>query len=165
MVACRWQPVMLRDRLTTIRRHERSGRRGLLAAAVLVVAASLAGCLTAEQQTALDELNSDRQAYNRRVLPANLQAAQTKAQSWAEHLARQGSLSHSVLSQGMSGVSWCGLAENVAYGSSIAAVQNQFMASSGHRANVLNTSWDVVGVGYARSGSRHYVVQFFVNLC
>ena len=39
------------------------------------------------------------------------------------------------------------------------------MASAGHRANLLGTSWDAVGVGYARSGSRHYVVQFFVNLC
>ena len=65
----------------------------------------------------------------------------------------------------MSGVRWCGLAENVGYGPSIAAVEDQFMASSGHRANLLGTSWDAVGVGYARSGSRHYVVQFFVNLC
>lgn len=156
---------MLRDETTTNRRHTRGARRHLLAAAVLVVAASLAGCLTTEQQSVLDELNADRQAYNRRVLPANLEQAQNKAQAWAEHLARQGSLSHSVLSQGMSGVPWCGLAENVAYGSSIAAVQNQFMASSGHRNNLLGTQWDVVGVGYARSGSRHYVVQFFVNLC
>lgn len=134
-------------------------------AAVLVVALSLAGCLNDQQQDVLDELNADRRAASRTVLPADLQQAQDKAQAWAEQLARQGSLSHSNLSAGMSGVRWCGLAENVAYGSSIPAVQNQFMASTGHRNNLLGTQWDVVGVGHARSGSRHYVVQFFVNLC
>ena len=148
---------MLRDRPTTV-------RRSLLAAA-LVVAVSLAGCLNTQQQSVLNELNADRRANGRTVLPAILQAAQDKAQAWAEHLARQGALSHSNLSAGMSGVRWCGLAENVGYGGSVAAVEDQFMASSGHRTNLLGTQWDVVGVGYARSGSRHYVVQFFVNLC
>jgi uncharacterized protein YkwD len=148
---------MLRDRTTTFRRS--------VVAALLVVAVSLAGCLNDQQQGVLNELNADRQAAGRRVLPADLQAAQDKAQAWAEQLARQNSLSHSNLSAGMSGVRWCGLAENVGYGSSIAAVQNQFMSSSGHRTNLLGTSWDVVGVGHARNGSRHFVVQFFVNLC
>lgn len=148
---------MLRDRSTTVRRS--------FVAAVLVVAVSLAGCLSDQQQSVLNELNGDRQANRRTVLQANLQAATDKAQAWAEHLARQNSLSHSNLSAGMSGVRWCGLAENVGYGSSIAAVEDQFMASAGHRANLLGTSWDVVGVGHARNGSRHFVVQFFVNLC
>ena len=148
---------MLRERSTTVRRT--------FVAAVLVLAVSLTGCLSSQQKSVLDELNADRRANRRTVLPANLEAAQDKAQAWADQLARQGSLSHSNLSAGMSGVRWCGLAENVGYGSSIAAVEDQFMASAGHRANLLGTSWDVVGVGYARSGGRHYVVQFFVNLC
>ena len=148
---------MLRDRSTTIRRT--------FVAAVLVIAVSLAGCLNTQQKSVLDELNADRRANRRTVLAANVEAAQTKAQAWAEQLARQGSLSHSNLAAGMTGVRWCGLAENVGYGSSIAAVEDQFMASAGHRANLLGTSWDAVGVGYARSGSRHYVVQVFVNLC
>lgn len=132
---------------------------------MLVAVATLAGCLTEQQKTVLQELNADRTRNGRTALPANLQAAQDKAQAWAEHLARQGSLSHSNLSAGMSGVRWCGLAENVGYASSIAAAQDQFMGSAGHRANILNTRWDVVGVGHARSGNRHYVVQFFVDLC
>jgi uncharacterized protein YkwD len=148
---------MLRDRKTTVRRT--------FAVAVLALAVSLTGCLNAQQKSVLEELNADRRANRRTVLAANVEAAQTKAQAWADQLARQGSLSHSNLSSGMSGVRWCGLAENVGYGSSIAAVEDQFMASAGHRANLLGTSWDAVAVGYARSGSRHYVVQFFVNLC
>lgn len=148
---------MLRARSTTVRRS--------LAAAVLAVAVSLAGCLTDQQQSVLSELNADRQANRRTVLPADLQAAQDKAQAWAEYLASRNALSHSNLSAGMSGVRWCGLAENVGYGSSIAAVEDQFMASAGHRANILSTSWDVVGVGHARNGGRHFVVHFFVNLC
>ena len=130
---------MLRDRSTTIRRT--------FVAAVLVIAVSLAGCLNTQQKSVLDELNADRRANRRTVLAANVEAAQTKAQAWAEHLARQGSLSHSNLAAGMTGVRWCGLAENVGYASSIPAVEDQFMASAGHRANLLGTSWDAVGVG------------------
>lgn len=148
---------MLRDRTTTVRRS--------IVAVALVVAVSLAGCLNEQQQSVLDELNADRRANGRTELPANLKAAQDKAQAWAEHLARQGTLSHSNLAAGMSGVRWCGLAENVAYSSSIARAQDQFMGSTGHRNNLLGNQWDVVGVGHAQAGNRHYVVQFFVNLC
>ena len=149
---------MLRDRSTTVRRT--------LVATVVVLAVSLTGCLDNNQKSVLDELNADRRANRIAVLPANIDAAQNKAQAWAEQLARQGSLSHSNLSAGMSGVRWCGLAENVAYSTGgVAGAQDQFMGSTGHRTNLLGTQWDAVGVGYARSGNRTYVVQFFVNLC
>ena len=39
------------------------------------------------------------------------------------------------------------------------------MASSGHRANVLNTTWNWVGVGMARNGSRVFTVQVFMTGC
>mgnify|MGYP000980517625 FL=1 len=39
------------------------------------------------------------------------------------------------------------------------------MKSSGHRANVLNSVWTHVGVGYAKRGSRVYTVQVFMQAC
>ena len=39
------------------------------------------------------------------------------------------------------------------------------MASDGHRANVLKTTWNWVGVGMARNGSRVFTVQVFMTGC
>src|SRR5690606_40820008 len=58
--------TMLRARSTTVRPSDPSsrrgprGRRGALAAAVLVAVATLADCLTEQQKTVLQELNADR---------------------------------------------------------------------------------------------------------
>jgi uncharacterized protein YkwD len=47
------------------------------------------------------------------------------------------------------GYAWNAAAENIAAGSSTAAaVMNQWMNSSGHRANILSTSYNELGVGY-----------------
>ncbi|MCJ7711573.1 MAG: CAP domain-containing protein, partial [Chloroflexi bacterium] len=42
----------------------------------------------------------------------------------------------------------------------------QFMNSSGHRANILGQAWDVVAVGaYKTSGSKFYWTALFVDSC
>jgi uncharacterized protein YkwD len=52
------------------------------------------------------------------------------------------------------GYSWNGAAENIAAGySSAAAVMAGWMASSGHRANILSTSYRELGIGYEYQGS------------
>ena len=52
--------------------------------------------------------------------------------------------------------------ENIAYGqSSPQAVFNAWMNSSGHRANILNSSYTQIGVGYVPSG--HYWTQLFIG--
>lgn len=52
--------------------------------------------------------------------------------------------------------------ENIAYGqSSPQAVFNAWMNSSGHRANILNSSYTKIGVGYVPSG--HYWTQLFIG--
>lgn len=144
---------------TTTRNRRLTRGIALLLASVLVLGA----CLNAEQSQALDRLNADRRANNRTTLSTQSDA-QSKAQAWAERLARENRLYHSTLSQGI-GVRWCWLAENVGYGSSIAGVQRAFMNSSGHRANVLSTRPNGVGVGVAHNGNRVFVVQVFIQTC
>ncbi|CAN5673346.1 hypothetical protein BH24ACT4_BH24ACT4_03810 [soil metagenome] len=39
------------------------------------------------------------------------------------------------------------------------------MSSSGHRANILNTTWGYVGVGHATVGNRVYTVHLFMKGC
>jgi uncharacterized protein YkwD len=90
--------------------------------------------------------------------------AQRKAQAWAERLASDGYLHHSSLSAGIS-VRWCSLGENVGSGPSVNAIEQAYMASPGHRANILATRWNGVGVGYAKRGSTIYTVHVFIKTC
>lgn len=59
------------------------------------------------------------------------------------------------------GLSFRSAAENIAKGySTPQAVVNGWMNSSGHRANILNTSYTHIGVGYVSSGN--YWTQMFL---
>ncbi len=144
----------------------RSRRFAVVALAMSAVLV-LGACLTPQQETVLAELNHDRWLNGRSVLPAQADA-QVKAQAWAEKLAREGRLYHSNLSDGI-GVRWCNLGENVGYGAGPARIQDAYMASSGHRANVLSTAWNGVGVGYAEgkvNGAKVvFTVQVFIRTC
>jgi hypothetical protein len=57
---------------------------------------------------------------------------------------------------------WQALAENVGKGSDAGSLHNAFMASSGHRRNILSSTYTEVGVGTATDSSGTlYVVQIF----
>ena len=142
---------------------------GFLVAAVLAVTV-LTGCLSQDQVTAQNLLNADRVAHG---LPAltDFTTADAKAQAWAEHLAANSKgtaadLSHSDLRDGYAGVSWCRLGENVGMGPTIESIEPAFMASPGHRANILG-NYTHVGTGVATSSKTGYVfvVQEFVAFC
>ena len=138
-------------------------KRGL-AIVILVAAVSiLSACLTSAQTQVLDEMNADRTANRLRALPTQSDA-QAKAQAWAEKIARDNKLSHSTLTDGIR-VRWCSIGENVGYGGSVPAIEDAYMASPGHRANILSSKWNGVGVGYARNGNRIFTVQVFIQTC
>ena len=60
------------------------------------------------------------------------------------------------------GITYRSAAENIARGqSSSQAVVNAWMNSSGHRANILNSSFTEIGVGYVAEG--HYWTQMFIG--
>jgi uncharacterized protein YkwD len=94
------------------------------------------------------------------------------AQLHADQMARLGRLEH-VLSGAeyprpedrlaAVGYQWSAYAENIAMGqTSAAAAMDSWMRSSGHRANILNTSVTEIGIGFARdSANRPYYVQVF----
>ncbi|MFP5218319.1 MAG: CAP domain-containing protein [Actinomycetes bacterium] len=56
---------------------------------------------------------------------------------------------------------WVALGENVGYGGSVASIHDALMASPGHRANILSTTFTEVGVGTVWSGGRLWVTQVF----
>ena len=60
------------------------------------------------------------------------------------------------------GISYRTAGENIAYGQRTPqAVVNAWMNSSGHRANILNSSYTQIGVGYVASGN--YWTQMFIG--
>ena len=60
------------------------------------------------------------------------------------------------------GISYKTAAENIAKGQATPqAVVNAWMNSAGHRANILNSSFTKIGVGYVKSGN--YWTQMFID--
>ena len=60
------------------------------------------------------------------------------------------------------GISYRSAGENIAKGQSTPqAVVNAWMNSSGHRANILNSSYKRIGVGYVKNGN--YWTQMFIG--
>lgn len=115
------------------------------------------------QAAVKNALNKDRVA-NRRAALRSQSAAQAKAQAWANRLAREGRMYHSNLRDGIN-VKWCSLGENIGYGPSIQSIENAYMKSPVHRANIVNPKWNGVGVGHATRGSRVYTVHVFIKTC
>jgi len=113
-----------------------------------------------DQITVLHQINGSRAQNNRASLAMHPMLAD-KAQAWSAHLASIGHLEHSNLTSGVP-AGWEALAENVGYGGSLTTVHQTFLASSGHRANLLGP-YNYVGTGVTRSGSRVWVVHVFMR--
>jgi uncharacterized protein YkwD len=84
----------------------------------------------------------------------------SKAQEWAESMARMDILTHSELKI-QDGFGSMG--ENIASGyQDVDSVMKGWMNSSGHRRNILNQKFSEVGFGYAKRQGRfaYWCVQF-----
>ena len=94
------------------------------------------------------------------------------AQKKAEDMAKNGYFSHTSPTYGSAfdmlkaaGISYRTAGENIAKGQKTAeTVMNGWMNSSGHRANILSSSYTRIGVGYAVDGNgTPYWVQIFAG--
>ena len=107
-----------------------------------------------------------RANHGKSSLSADFTAAD-KAQAWSQHMASTGVLEHTgggwtIDPSGLSG--WCSLGENVGAGPSISSVHQAFLASSGHRANMLG-NFDRVGTGVHKQGSTYWVTEIYLKSC
>lgn len=147
-------------------RRRRACRTGTAVAAVIAVGLLLTGCLSTDQSQDIDLVNASRKSARLGALNADY-GASDKAQAWSEHMARTGVLEHtgggsSVDPSGLT--KWCSVGENVGYGSSVAQVHDAFMASPPHKAHILG-SYDRIGTGVYKSGSRYWVTEIFIRSC
>ena len=155
----------------------RTGRRmlpvvGLLAALTLlasVVAPSWmtgAGVGQADRAQASDAaaslvsmLNSARAANG--LAPLSMASDLTAvAAERARIMARSGSLSHTP-DLGGRVCCWTWLGENSAYGGSVRTLHSVLMGSAPHRANILNSAADDVGVAVVSAGGNLWAAQVF----
>ena len=135
--------------------------RSMADATVDVTRASVVRPLYSDDQlTVLGQINGSRASNHLAALAMNRTLAD-KAQAWSADLAAIGHLEHSNLTSGVP-AGWEALAENVGYNQDLASVHQAFLASSGHRANMLGP-YNYVGTGVTRSGGRVWVVHVFMR--
>ena len=61
------------------------------------------------------------------------------------------------------GITYRLAAENIAKNTTVKGAHNAFMNSSGHRANILNSGFSKVGLGFYQEGKYLYITQWFTN--
>ena len=136
--------------------------------AIVLLAVVAAGCMPADAKTFLDRTNALRASQGVPALKEH-DTLTRKAEAWAQHMAKTGRLEHSNLSDGLSGLKWTALGENVGYSSptsdTLKSIHNMFVSSAGHRANLVNGQFTHMGVGVAKdSKGRIWVAEVFARL-
>lgn len=126
--------------------------------------------LSAQEQEALNLLNTDRAKNGLPALKANGQLTKL-AETYAKDMINRGFFAHNNPEgqtpfdrMAAAGISYRTAGENLAINTSVAAAENAFMNSSGHRANILNSSYTDVGIGVVKNAKGQvYVVQEFIG--
>jgi len=62
------------------------------------------------------------------------------------------------------GLIFTAAAENVGINTQLSDVNDMFMRSPGHRANMLNSAYDAVGIGVVHTGPNYWVAEDFARL-
>ncbi|MDD2189372.1 MAG: CAP domain-containing protein [Eubacteriales bacterium] len=125
----------------------------------------------AYEQQVVDMVNKERAAAGLPALKVNTKLAGV-AEKKAEDLRDKNYFSHTSPTYGSPfdmmkqfGISYSSAGENIAKGQKTPdSVMNGWMNSPGHKANILNTSFSEIGVGYVTdSNGTTYWVQMFIR--
>jgi uncharacterized protein YkwD len=143
----------------------RSRRRPFaMVSLALALAVFATACASPDEDHATALVNRERATSGRADLSSNVSLILV-AQTWSNHLAQTGSLSHRTPLSAGAPDRWTKLAENVGFGSSVNEVHGYFMNSPDHRANILDPAFNSIGVGVSVDGSgRVWVVEEFATL-
>jgi uncharacterized protein YkwD len=109
----------------------------------------------------VSQINAARASAGRPRLSVS-SALTSAAASWAATMARTGRLAHNPnLAGAVSG--WKYLGENVGVGDTVASLESAFYGSSGHRSNMLDPDFTLVGVAVVHGGGRLWVAEEFIR--
>lgn len=148
--------------------HTPARRRLATTVVALLAVTLLGGLLTSCETNAEDRaavvgaINHSRSLAGLRPLRENGQLNH-KASLWASKMRDECRIWHSRLADGAPS-NWRKLGENVGRGGSIGAVHNAYMRSPGHKANVLDPSFNEVGTGAVWGTCNGYRTVFTVHV-
>ncbi|GAB2842049.1 FG-GAP-like repeat-containing protein [Microbacterium insulae] len=129
-----------------------------------VVAATPATAAAGDAATVFNQTNAERARAGLKPLISDL-ALDRAADEWARVLAKSCSFTHSSSNWRATRVAkagWSATGENIAAGYDGYNVVSAWMASPGHRANILDSRYTGVGIGYAKGTCySSYWVQIF----
>jgi cysteine-rich secretory family protein len=133
-------------------------------------AAQGAPSVSSAERRIYEELNNARVSHGLTALQWDDHTAGA-ARAHAQLLAENGKLSHQFPGEnalperlGATGARFTVSAENVARTEFMEDVHPALMASAGHRANILNTGYNAVGIGVVEENGRIYVTEDFIFL-
>ena len=140
-------------------------RQFALAAVVALLAIVVSSCdetTDAQRSQVVSLINSERSS---RKLPKLQQASDlnAKAGSWAAKVRDDCKLSHSKMSDGVT-LAWGELGENVGSSASIPKTHTILMNSPAHKANILKSNFDRIGVGVAAGKCDGYDLVFIAEV-
>jgi uncharacterized protein YkwD len=143
------------------------GILGMLAALVIASAALAQGNATAAERSLFESVNRERKVYGLPALKWD-EALATAARQHAREMARRNSVAHNLPGEPTlpsratkAGAHFGWLSENVISSDSGPAAHAQFMKSPNHRANILDSDMDSVGIGVAERDGQLFVVEDF----
>lgn len=152
---------------TRVRRRRPLGAVLASVLAVLLLSGLLTSCETtdADRNAVVDQINASRAAAGLGAVRQN-DSLNIKADKWAVAMRDRCQISHSTLSDGAP-ANWRKLGENVGRGGSTEQVHVAYMNSAGHRANILDGSYNFVGAGvvWGTCGGQRtvFTVQVFMR--
>ncbi len=126
--------------------------------------------LSMQEQNAWNLLNADRAANGLSPLPLDAELSAI-ARKKSEDMRDQGYFSHTSPTYGKPaemltafGYAFQSVGENIAHHATVEKAQAAFLSSSGHRQNMLSSSWTKVGIGVCLDANGFvYVTQLFVR--
>ncbi|MBQ8312468.1 MAG: serine protease [Clostridia bacterium] len=126
--------------------------------------------ISTQEQTAWNLLNADRTANGLPALPLDAELsriARIKSQDMRDnnYFAHESPTYGNVRDMLRTfGYSFTAAGENIAHHASVAKAQAAFMSSTGHRQNILSTTWTKVGIGIALDPQGYpYLTQIFAK--
>jgi hypothetical protein len=132
-------------------------------AALIVVAASPAAALSSDESCFYNAINRERARVGRPRLELKSDLSSI-ARRHSRRMAADGTIYHNNnLGNEIPG-NWYAAGENVGMGPDCATIHDAFMASPGHRANIIDRDYNQTGVGVAYDEDRTlYITEVFAG--
>lgn len=123
--------------------------------------------LSSNEKELIDLVNKERIAAGLNPLEVDMTLVQL-AKDKSHEMAVTSDVSHYSRSKfhgnlDAAGVSYRQAGENIARATSISRVHNGLMNSSGHRANIMASTYTHIGVGVVRYGTSYYATEIFIR--